>query len=180
MKQRGLALLELLIVIGVVLAVTGAVVGLAWHVDDQRKVDRAASELGQLVDALDAGNGSTLGHFSGVSSATLAHEAVIPASMIDGATLRSPWGLIQVEPVTLDPRRPHAHVRITYEGLPTPACIGLATAAKGVASGLQVNGEDLLADGLLDRADLVQACQAAPATVVLDHDSGGGGDLSLR
>lgn len=179
MKQRGLALLELLIVIGVIIAVTGAVVGLAWHVDGQRKVNRATSELAQLVDALDAGNGSTLGHFSGVSSATLAHEAVLPASMIDGNELRSPWGLIQVEPVTLDPRRPHAHVRITYDGLPTPACIGLATAAKGVASGLQVNGGDLLADGLLDRADLVQACQVEPATVVLDHDSGGGGDVSL-
>lgn len=180
MRPRGLALLELLIVIGVVLAVSAAVVGLAWHVDGQRKVDRATSELAQLVDALDAGNGSTLGHYSGVSSATLAHEAVVPAAMIDGNTLRSPWGPIQVEPVTLDPRRPHAHVRITYEGLPNEACIGLATAAKGVASGLQVNGEDLLADGSLDRADLVQACRAAPAAIVLNHDSGGGGDLSLR
>ena len=180
MKARGLALVELVIVIGLITALGAGVAALAWHVEDTEHIDRAAKELHFLLQAIDASTGSSIGHTSGLTAERLADEELAPPRMIDAGSLSSRWGPVLVQPLTLDPRRPHAHVRVIYQDIPSEQCAALATAFRPAANALRVNGQSVLDGVELDRAALTAAClRSSQASIAIDHDTGGGGDASL-
>jgi hypothetical protein len=180
MKARGLALVELVIVIGLIMALGAGVAALAWHVEDTEHIDRAAKELHSLLQAIDASTGNSIGHTSGLTAERLADEELAPPRMIHGGALSTRWGPVLVEPLTLDPRRPHAHVRVIYQGIPSEQCPALAAAFRPAANALRVNGQSVLDGVELDRQALTAACsQSSQASIAIDHDTGGGGDASL-
>ena len=180
MKSRGLALVELVIVVGLVMALGAGVAAIAWHVDETAQVDRAAKQFRELLDAIDGSNGSAIGHFSGINAEHIAQEELAPPAMIENGGLRSRWGPIELEPLTVDPRRPHAHVRITYSDIPQALCFPLVRAIEQGVDTVRVNGVAVFDANLLNIAKLQTACGAAdPATISLDHDGGGGGDPAL-
>lgn len=180
MKQAGLALVELMLVVGVIMAVSAGIAAFAWHVDDTEYVDRAANELGTLLEAIDTSDGRVMGHFSGISAQRVADQELAPAGMLADGTLRSRWGAIELEPLTVDPSRPHSAVRMTYQGIPQKVCFPLVKAIEKVADAVKVNGVAVFDQHRLNLTTLGTACQSATeATIVLDHDSHGGGDPAL-
>lgn len=179
-RQHGTLQIELILSIGVVVAVSSGIFALATRVDRARQVDRQAKDFHALVEAIDAANGRSTGHFTGVSATSVADDALVPAGMIEGTRLRSAWGPITIAPVTLDARRPNAYVRLSYVAVPAAFCFPFISAIHRGEAAVHVGGLQV-ADpaGGLNLPRLAEACRAAPALVVIDHDGGGSGDRSL-
>lgn len=178
--QRGATLVELIIVIGIIVAVSSGVFVLARHVDDARQVDRQAKDFHALIEAIDAANGSSIGHFTGISAASVAGDALAPAGMIESAGLRSAWGPITIDPLTLDAQRPNAHARINYAGVPSTFCVPFVSSIHKGEAAVHVNGVLAATKGVgLNRPQLARACETTFVSVVIDHDGGGNGDRAL-
>ena len=177
MRHRGHALMELVLVVGLIMALGAVIVGTALHVYGTQQVDRAAKEFRDLLRVLDR---SSMGHFTGISAQRVASEHLAPVDMIEDGGLRSRWGAIALAPLTLDPRRPHAAVLITYQGIPQDVCFTLVKAMAPGVEAVRVNGTPVIdADGL-NLATLGTACEAASVSrIALVHDSRGSGDPAL-
>ncbi|MGH8464333.1 MAG: prepilin-type N-terminal cleavage/methylation domain-containing protein [Pseudomonas sp.] len=177
--QRGMSLVELLLVVGVIAMTSAGIFVVAKNSHAAQQVDRQLVEFKALLKALDGANGSAIGHFSSVSAATVASEGLAPPDMIQGTGLRSVWGPIGLEPRTLDARRPMAHIRLTYDGVPVDQCQAFVRAAAKGQEAVHVSGVLVSSRGVINREQLVDACERGPASVAIDHDGSGGGDPSL-
>jgi prepilin-type N-terminal cleavage/methylation domain-containing protein len=177
--QRGMSLVELVLVIMVIGMVSTGIFAIAQRAHAAQQVDRQVVEFKALLKVLDGASGSAIGNFNGVSAETVASERLVPADMIEGTGLRSVWGPIVLEPRTLDARRPMAHIRITYEGVPVDQCQAFVRTIHKGQEAVHVSGVLVAARGVLNREQLVDACERGPVEVAIDHDGGGGGDPSL-
>lgn len=160
MKNKGFSLIEILLVIGII-----AVLAIAAFIifPQVQASSRANTEQSNIMTMAAGVKNLFNGRYAGLTDGIAIDGNIVPASMHDGAsTITSSWG----GDATLAPSGTgNTLFTITYTALPTEVCLKLVP-------GLVQNFESItLPAGTITRdstaADIVGACQADPASMVL-------------
>ncbi len=156
-RYRGLALMELMLVVGVAaLATAGAVmlfqVGMAKsaaHMESRKAL--------AMVDRIEAAYQPT-GNFRFLDTNAALVQNLVPKELRDGQGIRSRWGSVTVAEVPVG-SRPFAGFRLTYGGVPPRACVVFIEQMSGAARSAWVNNIQVLSrrDGL-NSSILAGAC----------------------
>lgn len=122
-KQSGFTVIELLVVIAIVVV---AVVTIVNRVQAARQSSQINSEAGNLSAILAKTQSSFAGrpNYSGATTALLLAQGGFPAQMVNGATVTHSWG----GSVTVAAGTGNSSVDITYNAVPSSACIELVSA----------------------------------------------------
>lgn len=176
-RQRGVSLLELVLVLGIVGAVLGGIFLLARFVEDRRQVTaqiRNAESISSglfrlaasgLPEDLDAGMAARMG--------------VFPESMVSPqGKVSTRWGTVSLRPENAPDGG--SAVAILYAGVPSSACVRfVSTAAPGFAQ-VRVNGAVVKGGRALDLPRTWTACRSSPHVDIALVLTGFSGPASVR
>ncbi|MEJ6002642.1 type 4 pilus major pilin [Paucibacter soli] len=119
-KQRGFTLVELAVVVAIIVA---AAAGIIARRNATNQTAMIQTESGNLTAILGKVNSTFAGrsNYSGVNTALLLSQGAFPTSMVDGANVVNIWQ----GAVTVAAGAGNTSVDITYNGVPSSACIEL-------------------------------------------------------
>jgi prepilin-type N-terminal cleavage/methylation domain-containing protein len=166
-RQRGLTLIELLLVLVVVLAiaVTGFIL-FGQTSAGQKAQDGQTALMAVSTSVKRVVNGR---NFTGVSSAVLVQADVVPENLVVGSTIVNPWGgLITVAPAGIASGANNSY-SIQFEGVPREACNQMIANTHPQFYRVQVGSSVLInrdaSDTTATAADIATACDAQLNTV---------------
>lgn len=183
MRRRGYSLFEMLLCLGVVLVITAAIFTF-YRRTDNSQANRQANYAVVLLDTIVRTSGVPLGHYGPrvnahgvvqtVQQAIVADE-LAPPDLVENGQLRSRWGPIEIEPMTVAGRL-NAGFRLTYRSVPANLCLAFVQQLPRGERALLVGGIKVNDQGKLDGPLVAQQCDASSTTdVVLEHYSGEAG-----
>lgn len=175
-RSHGSTLIELLFVIGVIVAASAATFGFASYVDRNRSTQREAQELSSLIESIDRAYAVPFGHYSGVTAQRVFAEGLAPSSFVSDGRLQGRWGNVVLEPITIG-NRIDAGLRVVYPAVPQAQCFAFARLVAKGQQAIHVNGIAVYGQGTQNASNLAQACQAPKSEVTIDHDIGSPGTL---
>lgn len=128
-RQRGLTLIEILIVIAIGAGILFGVFTVANRIGERSTINELASNLNMMA-AETRSSFRAQGNYLGVTPAALIGMGVPPTTMVSGSTIQSPWATpIAVAPATLTAA--NDAVNFTITGVPAAQCAALVRAAEG-------------------------------------------------
>lgn len=157
--QRGFALLELLLVLGVIAAALASAVALYRYVEENRKIGAETERAAIITQALTS-FAITSADFSTVNQANALRMGLFPREMLNyEGKPKSAWGGdVLLTSSDLDDKQDWGAV-LTYEGVPASACAKFVSAAAGGFYSVAVDNEPVRAAyGALDTPMLAKAC----------------------
>lgn len=185
--QGGFALVELMLVIGVIAIGTAGVVATYRVVDNNRKINDEV-EHAQVIAQNVVAHGVTSGNFSAITQENAIRDRLFPRDMLDAdGTPRNKWGgevLLASETIA---GRDNWGAALTFEGVPASACSKLVNQAASGFYGVRVNENVLRSNySAINAAALAEECASGDASTVqfiyAKHggagDDGGGGSLT--
>lgn len=158
-NQAGFALVELMLVIGVVAIGTAGVVATYRVVDNNRKVNAEVENAQNIAQNIVTHSMAT-GDFRTINQTTALNESLFPRDMLNGdGDPRSKWGgdvLLSSESINgID----DWGAVLTFEGVPSSACTKLVSQASPGFYGVRVNNQQLRTNyGAINPAELADAC----------------------
>lgn len=176
LSARGASLIELVLVVGVVMAVTAGVFA-TYRLADRSAARREADGAAQVIELVRRANELPLGHYTAIASTPL---DLAPPHLVDNGALRSRWGRITLRAEDVQGRR-NAGFSVRYVGVPADQCQnfvrGLPAGSRQITVGLTV----VSGQAGLNRPVLARACSSALAVdVTYHHFTGASGDPRLR
>lgn len=180
-SQGGFALVELMLVIGVVAIGTAGVVATYRVVDNNRKVN-AEVENAQNIAQNIVTHSMAAGDFRTINQTTALNENLFPRDMLNGdGDPRSKWGgnvLLSSESINgID----DWGAVLTFEGVPSSACTKLVSQASPGFYGVRVNDQQLRTNyGAIQPAELANACtDGGRVQFVYAKHGGAGSNVNL-
>ena len=175
-KARGVTLVEVMMVLGVMAFLLGLVMLVAALVNGSNKSNQFIEEITTVVDVT---NQLTQGQsdLSGLTTATLAASGLIPRRWTDGSTtLYTPFGTsLQVAADTAAGGSGQASYTITGTAIPVTACVKMSVVDFGnsliartpAGSGSSSSGGDssTSSGSPLTATDAVSGCGSSPVTM---------------
>lgn len=163
MRQHGFSLVEILLVIGFIIA--GSII--AYIVGSKRtqalQSDTAISTLNQINKSIQSVSNTNLNY----AILSTAPANAIPASLMGtgGQLKQSPWGDILVN--TNSGSKPHDSFFVTFDKVPPYACVSIAAKGYDGFSSIEINGSVVWTTGTAspDPATLSDACKPSENTV---------------
>lgn len=149
-KQKGITLIEIIVAFAIILVVAGVTVGLITQAQASSRISQVQSQV-QMVSA-QATSMASNGNYDGITIQVLAQAQKIPASQVDGANMRTPYGTN----LTL------ANGAITVNGVPTSACNSLADNLAGLFFNVMVGTAELTQNSTPAERATACATSAAP------------------
>ena len=123
-RQAGFTLIELVVVLAIIVLAIAAVVARQMSASQTSKVTSEVSNMQAIVGKIK----STFGgrpNYTGATTAFLLAQGAFPTSMVNGANVTHTWG----GAVAVAAGAGNTSVDITYDAVPTSACIELVAAA---------------------------------------------------
>ncbi len=154
--QAGVALWQVLVGLGAVIALLGLVFSLTSDRAQSEEVSAEVSNLNRLSASLLKGYPAE--NFASLSIPDAISKQLIPAQMFRGGqSIRSAWGTpIELAPHTV--LAPADGFVVTYRGVPAEACRQLGLAMAGHVYELKASGRTLLAPDGFSPAQAEQHC----------------------
>lgn len=141
--QGGVALLELMLVIGVVAIGTAGVMATYKVVDSNRKINNEVEHAITIAENVVA-TSAVAGDFHQINQVNALREGIFPADMLDDAgDPKNAWGGDVLLTATDVDGKPDWGTVLTFEGVPASACSKLATQAAAGFYAVSVNDENV-------------------------------------
>lgn len=165
--QSGFTLLEASLGLGAAAVLGLAALGLYRSSDATAKVRLEQAHISALAQAIESSLG-IVGSFASVSVERVVEDQLVPATLLQGNTLRNAWGgPVEVAPYAFT--QPNDSFAVVYGSVPAKACADLGSALSNQVSDLKVNGQSTLLDGTVDPALLAQRCSNGGTMLFVFH-----------
>lgn len=168
-RQRGLTLIEMLLVLLVAGGIFVIVFGYFKEANNQTQVQSATSELalmGKKAQKIFGGQGS----YAGATTTVLVNLGIPSQKWIAGSNIRDPWGSnIAVSTTGTN----NSMLRFTYSAVPNEVCPSFVTTAEGSFQRVAVGGtiiKNTLAGTNLSAVTLSSACSGTGNTKTIYFD----------
>lgn len=179
--QRGVALLELMLVMGIISAVLGAIFMTYRYAETRREAAAQVQNVSAVATNLNR-LGIVSGDFTGLTTSQAVQDGIFPNRMVDAAgAVSTRWGAVRVDPFSLSGSSPGDAAVVTYETVPSRFCNGFVSgAAKGFTS-VRINGEFVKQNGgATSVPGVIRLCDAsATSKVELIMARQGGAGMTL-
>ena len=169
-KTRGLTLLELLLVLGILAVFVVVAFGIYPQVRDSSRANSEVTNLTAIKANINSLYTSRGGNYTGLTNAVAIDGRVYPASMVDDTSSTSSWGadvsVIANTAVTNTPRGNFAANRsftVTYNDVPEGICLPLITGASANFQDVQVGSSEGLSVMNASGLDVTAATTACAA-----------------
>ena len=173
--QSGLALVELLLVVGIIAAATTAAVITYRVVDTNRKVADAIDSAVAVTENITASEAAS-GNFGGLTQAGAISQKIFPKNLLDtDGNPKNPWGGdILVVSTAIDGTADWG-AQITYDKVPSSGCTGFVTGAANSYYEIKVNGRVVRTKfGKVNIGTLSSACNQENSTIQLIYAKNSG------
>lgn len=165
--QRGVALLELMLVMGIISAVLGAIFMTYRYAETRREAAAQVQNVSAVATNLNR-LGIVSGDFTGLTTSQAVQDGIFPNRMVDAAgAVSTRWGAVRVDPFSLSGSSPGDAAVVTYETVPSRFCNGFVSgAAKGFTS-VRINGEFVKQNGgATSVPGVIRLCDASATSKV--------------
>lgn len=172
MSVRGASLIELVLLTGIVMALSAGAFAI-YKIADGSSARQEAEMAGQLVAVYRNANEVPMGHYTDIASTPL---DLAPPGLVDGGALRSRWGPIELAPEDVGARH-NGGFSMRYSEVPADQCSAFVRQLPAGARKIVV-GQVVVSDSSgLDRQALALGCASASRVdVTYHHDTGAAGD----
>ena len=162
-KQRGFTLIELAVVVAIIVAAAAGIIARRNAVEQTAKIQTESGNLTAIIGKI---NSTFAGrtNYSGVSTSLLLAQGAFPTSMVDGSNVVNLWqGL-----VTVNAGAGNTSIDITYNDVPTSACIELVANTSRSYNEITVNSTKTKNGAQQVDLDTTEAaCKASSNAVII-------------
>jgi type II secretory pathway pseudopilin PulG len=179
-QQGGFALMEIMLVIGVIAIGTAGVVATYRVVDNNRKVSQEVEHARIIADNI-VTHSMTAGDFSTINQVNALRDGLFPNDMLNAdGDPKTKWnGDVLLTSADIGGKRNWGAV-LTFEGVPASACSKLVTQAAPGFYGVSVNDEPVRTNyGAVDVSALAELCSQDGARVQFTYAKHGGAGESF-
>lgn len=177
---NGVALLELMLVVGVIAAATAGVVATANYTNTQRRIGNQVRHTKEIVENVNAALVSR-GDYAllTLNQANAIRDGMFPRDMLRDGEPKAWRGDVLLTGTSVA-GIPNYGAALIFTGVPASACIQFVSEASAVAYSASVNGRVVKSGyGALDMSALTEACQGGTSRVELVHAKNGGAGLPV-
>ena len=152
--QNGFSLIELVLVVGVIAAMSAGAFALYASTDSKTRVHAVATSTEAMVQNLEKGIGIRQSYY-GLTNEEALDRSLIPDEFRDSGEASTPWGPLKLEPVGAL----YNGVRMTYEGVPSKACAEFVNRLAPLMAAIHVNGRLVGHDRRVDIQAMAAECK---------------------
>lgn len=174
-RQSGVALMELLLVIGIAAVVTGGVVTTYRIVDNNRQVNQAVDSAFAVTENITASEAAS-GNFGGLTQEGAINQHIFPKNVLDAAgDPKNVWGGDILVVSTAVNGTSDWGAQITYNNVPDSACVKFVTGTANSYYEIRVNNRVVRTKfGEVNINTLASACNQDRSTVQLIYAKNAG------
>lgn len=138
---KGVALIELMLVVGTIMVVSGGIFAVYKIADNRQRVSTEIKNAGEIVTKLNSIM-AVQGTFVGLDQDKAKADKLFPERMIAGNQVNSVWGGVTLDAVSLSGIS-NWGARLTYNNVPKDACSNFVRSAASGFYEVKVNGDVL-------------------------------------
>lgn len=169
-SNLGFGQIELIFVVGTIMAVSAGVFGYAAMADESTSEARLAADLAQMARSLHNAYG-IVGSYEGATAQQVIAENLIPTSLVRDGELVSSAGVFTISPITVSGRA-NAGIRLSFNEVPRERCMATVSALADTARSVLVDNIEVSAEGDTNVSDLAAACDHPRPVIALDYYQG--------